>query len=145
MLFGASLAVRGRDSTLRTQGTQTWSQIRELRPHAPSGAAEWEKQNKYIKTAISLKVFFNWRIIAFSRCVGFCRSSAWVSTGTHVSPPPEPPSLPHALCPLGLHQARLHRARLHRARAELSLLCSNFLLAIYFTQDRVGSQCYSLH
>ena len=65
-----------------------------------SGARErYRKINHSSHPEIKHYIFkiFNWKIIAFQYCVGFCHTSAWISHG-YMSPPSwNPPSVPMPL------------------------------------------------
>ena len=41
----------------------------------------------YVYCHSYFKCIFNWRIIAFQYCVGFCHISTWISHGLRMSPP----------------------------------------------------------
>ena len=73
--------------------------------------------------------YFNWRIIALQCCVGFCHTSTWIAIDTHMFPlswTPLPPPIPS-------HPSKLSQS----TGFELTVPCSKFPLAIYFTYGNV--------
>ena len=74
---------------------------------------------------------FNWRIIAFQYCVGFCHASTWIS---HRYPyVPSLLNLSHTSHPIPSHLSRLSQS----TGFENLVSCSKLPLAVYFTYGNV--------
>ena len=75
---------------------------------------------------------FNWRIIAFQYCVGFCHMSTWISHRHTYEPPFHLPPYP---TPLGCHRALGSSSLCHTANSH-RLTVLHMVMCIF--------QCYSI-
>ena len=93
---------------------------------------EWDYFISFLK-----KYLFNWRLIAFQFCGGFCHTLTWIShRGSHVPPPswtPFPPPSPP-------YPSRLSQS----TGFEYPASCIKPALVIYFTCGNIYVQCFSL-